>query len=166
MADFPKDLAPVAGRPGWRKGDVGDWLEIERRVLLLQEKVLEPTQVVCGALDRDDGHAIYVIEGISPVELAREFATGSHDAWPGSDTAIVCDELTRIFRVAPFRTYFVDAAGYKARFKSQITVEQAAEIERIVSVGLEGYSSDWTIEDGPNIAKVILAENQIRLWWD
>ncbi len=44
-------------------------------------------------------------------------------------------------------------------------MKQAQEIERILTVGLEGYQSEWTDEE-PTTAAIIHAENQIRLWWD
>ena len=122
-------------------------------------------QLICGSTDKDDGHAIYAIEGITPVEAARAFGTGSHNAWPVPETERVCDELSRVFEIVPFRPYFVDAAGYKCRFARQIKPEEAAAAEQILTAGVEGYLSRWSGE-GSLLADAVIAENELRLWWD
>ena len=109
LQKLPLDLQPVSGRSGWYKTPVGEWDELEARVLKLQDAhKLGNWQLICGML-RDDntGHSIYLIDGICPIELAREFATGSHNAgWPEAEEEEieeVCRELACVFKIAPFR---------------------------------------------------------------
>jgi hypothetical protein len=164
MHNLPWNFGPAGDRPGWFKMLVSGWLDLESSALQLQEQLPLPIQVVCGCLGDDDGHAIYLIENASPVDLAREFETGSHNK--GDDMKKVCDELAQVFDVAPFRPYFVDAAGYKAKFLSPITRERASLIESILTVGLEGYDESDSSGNGSAIAESLIAENGFRLWWD
>jgi hypothetical protein len=161
----PREFQAVEGRPGWHKTSTDDWPKLEARVWELHEQFPAPIQVVCGFLPGDDGHAIYLIEDGSAIEVAREFETGSHNAFAGVETEQVCDELSCVLKVAPFRPYFADAAGYKAKFLDRLTARQAQAIERILTVGLEGYLSEWS-GDGPIMAETLVEENGLRLWWD
>ena len=77
----------------------------------------------------------------------------------------MCDELTRIFKVAPFRPYFADAAGYKAKFLDRLTAKQAQTIEGILTVGLESYISEWP-GNGSIMAETLIKEDGLRLLWD
>jgi hypothetical protein len=165
MFNLPLELDPVEDRPGWYRTAPSTYAELERQAIQLQVNLPDHLQLFCGMLGYDIGHAIYVIENISSIEIAREFQVGSHNAFGPSIQAKVCNELTRVFEIANFRPYFIDAAGYKARFLKQITENQAASIEEILTQGLEGYASEWS-GDGPLLANTVLEENQIRLWWD
>lgn len=160
---LPKGFEPVEGRPGWNKSAIDDWETLEKCALTLHEQFPVSVQVVCGLLGRDMGHSIYVIENVSPLELVREFETGSHNS--SDDPDDVYDELSRVFKVAPFRPYFVDSAGYKARFLKRLTIEQAREIDQILTVGMEGYMCEWT-GDEDCIPATLVKENLLRLWWD
>lgn len=141
-------------------------MELEARVLALQDaNDLNAWQLVCGYIGGENGHRIFAIEGTHPVDLAREFRTGSHNLWSNPQTERVCAQLAMIFELAPFRPYFVDDAGYKSRFIQPISRQQADAIEHILTVGLEGYVSEWT-GYGPIVADAVLAENGLRLWWD
>jgi hypothetical protein len=162
--DLRLDLHPVPERAGWYRTAAGRWEALQARVLEVQNRrPLGRWQLVCGLLgDDEDGHAIYAIDGISPVDVARGFATGSHNA---SETDRVCEQLARVFEVAPFRPYFADAAGYKCRFERPISREQGAAVEQILTVGLEGYHSEWS-GVGPLVADAVVAENGLRLWCD
>ncbi len=160
---LPKGFEPVAGRPGWHKTAIDDCQLLEAQALRLHEQFPVSVQVVCGLLGRDMGHSIYVIENASPLDLVREFETGSHNS--SDDPDEVYDELSRVFKVAPFRPYFVDSAGYKARFLKRLTTRQSHKIADILTVGLEGYICEWTgVED--SIAETLVKENGLRLWWD
>lgn len=153
------DLQAVPGRVNWYRTETGDWSVLESRVLELQdEHSLGAWQLFCGALDYD-GHSIYAIEGASPIELARAFQTGSHNAW---DTDQVADELTRVFGIAPFRPYFIDIAGYKCRFDPPLSRTQAELIEQVLTVGMETYCD----VDDLSMVSILLSENALRLWWD
>jgi hypothetical protein len=163
--EIPSEFEPIDGRPGWYKTASDDWQTLEARVLDLHGQLPTSVQVVCGLLDRDEGHAIYLIEDATPIDVAREFGTGTHNAFTGGEAEQVCDELSRVFKIAPFRPYFVDAAGYKAKFVGELTAKQAESIEGILTVGLEGYVSEWS-GDGPIMADTLLKENGLRLWWD
>src|SRR5438477_9899250 len=99
---LPSDFQPVDGRPGWHKTPTDDWQTVEARALKLHGQISAPVQVVCGFLEGDDGHAIYLVEDASAIDLAKEFETGSHNAFAGPETEQVCDELSRLFKVAPF----------------------------------------------------------------
>jgi hypothetical protein len=169
---LPLDLRPVPARPGWFRTAPGNWETQEALVLHLQDRhPLGGWQLVCGQLSDDShepaidvSHSIYAIDGLSPIDLARAFATGSHNLMaPVTDQ--VCDELARVFAVAPFRPSFVDAAGYKCRFDRPISRAQARQIEEILTEGLEGYLADYSGE-GPLLVDALLAENALRLWWD
>ena len=162
---IPIDFEPVDGRPGWYKTPTDDWQTLQARALKLHGQFSASVQLVCGLLEGDDGHAIYLVENASAIDLARDFETGSHNAFAGPETEQVCDELSRIFKVASFRPYFVDAAGYKAKFLDRLTTRQSQMIEGILTVGLEGYVSEWS-GDGPILAETLVKENGLRLWWD
>ena len=165
--DLPLDLLPVPGLDGWYRTAIGrNYSETAARVLALQGAPrLDEWQIVCGCKGDDAGHSIYVIHGFSPIELAREFRTGSHNAWPKAETDKVCEQLGSVFEIAPFQPYFIDAAGFKCRFIQPISSQQADAIERILTVGLEGYVSEWSGQ-GPIVADTVVAENGLRLWWD
>ena len=79
-------------------------------------------------------------------------------------------ELARLHKIAPFRPYSVDAAGYKARFTSPVPLNRCVQIEKkqILSEGLEGYASEWTgdEQEGEYLRAKIFKEQGIRLWWD
>jgi len=155
---FPLRLRPVPGRDGWYRTRIGDWEELEARVLALQDSTQFGTwQVICGLLDHENGHRIFVIDAVHPVELARQFGTGSHNAW---DTEQVCNELAKVYDIAPFRPYFIDPAGYKCRFVPAISRQQANAIEEFITVGMEPYG------DVESLAGTLVANIELRMWWD
>jgi len=103
---------------------------LEARVLELQDRhPLGGWQLVGGALSDDEGTAIYLIDGISAVDVARAFGTGSHQV---DQTQRVCDELARVYEVAPFRPYYADAAGYNLR---------AAAVDTVTALKEDGLTS-------------------------
>jgi len=165
---LPPEFQFIKGRTGWHRSPTGDWEQLEERALELQNQIPLPVQIFCGHRGDDAGPAIYLIEDVSPIELAKEFETGSHNALDKFETKRVCDELARIFKIAPFRPYFMDAAGYKAKFLEPLTLETAQSIVGILTVGLEGYASEWTGEESEmsEMVETLMRENQIRLWWD
>jgi hypothetical protein len=175
MINVPPNFAPMPDRPGWHRLAGGDYRELEAQALALQRKIPEPAHVICGMLNDYDTPSIYLIEGRSAVEIAKDFGTGSHQTFLPPETEQVCEVLARIFNTAAFRPYFADPAGYKAHFRSQITRRQAVEIEQILlaaCVGMEGYETGLDGEEveysdeGPILAPMIESENGIRLWWD
>jgi hypothetical protein len=138
---------------------------LETHVVQLQDTYdLGQWQLVCGLLDDDENHAIYAIDGISAVEVARQFGTGSHNNWPEAVDE-VCEELSRVFEIAPFRPYFADAAGYKCRFTPPISRTQAEMVGQLVTQGLEAYVSEGLGEDRLFV-ETLISENGLRLWWD
>src|SRR5262245_5438466 len=138
LPDLPLQLRPVPARNGWYRTSMADWEALEARVLALQDSArLGAWQLVCGLLDDENGHRIFVIDGVHPVELARQFATGSHNA--SCETEEVCQELAKVYEIAPFRPYFIDPAGYKCRFVPTISRQQADAIEEFITVGMEPY---------------------------
>jgi hypothetical protein len=161
----PIEFKPIGGRSGWHRTSTDDPQTLEARALELHGQFETPVQIVCGSLESDDGYVLYLIENASATELAREFATGSHNDFEGSQPKRVYDELSRVFKIAPFRPYFIDDAGYKAKFLDPLTQEQAHAIESVLTVGLEGYVSEWS-GDGPLMVDTLLKENGLRLWWD
>jgi hypothetical protein len=163
--NIPSDFKPVPGRQGWYRSSRGDWRKLEVRARELQTQFDLPVQVFCGLLESDDGHCLYLIEDASVADIARVFETGSHNAFPRPQTERVCDELSRVYEIAPFRPYFVDAAGYKATFLQPITQDQAKQVESVLTVGLEGYVSEWS-GNGPLMVDTLVKENGLRLWWD
>ncbi|MCZ7647195.1 MAG: hypothetical protein M5U26_18390 [Planctomycetota bacterium] len=166
LRELKLEFRPVPGLPGWHQTLIGDWQKLEARVLQLQDRnKLNGWQLVCGLREDDDGHAIYAIEGMHAVELARAFGTGTHNCWHAPETDQACAELNRIYKILPFRPYFVDAAGYKCRFERRISKKQAAQVEQILTVGLEGYYGEWSGE-GPVLANTVIVDNGLRLWWD
>jgi hypothetical protein len=112
LFNLTPELHPVNGRPGWYRTKSDNWRILEARAIELQPKLPKNVQLFCGLLGNQGGHAIYVIEDQSAIEIARQFDVGAHNAFHGPGAAKVCDQLQRIFEIAPFRPYFVDAAGY------------------------------------------------------
>jgi hypothetical protein len=164
--NLPIDFQPVLDRPGWHTTAAAHWEAQECRELQLHESFPLPLQIVCGYIDGDSAHCIYAIENTSAVELAREFETGSHNPpFFRSQVTQVVVQLSRVFELAPFRPYFIDPAGYKAKFINPITARLANAIEDILTVGLESYASEYS-GDGPLMADTLISENGLRLWWD
>lgn len=165
--ELPLELNPIAERDGWFRTELFDWTDAEALVLQIQDNYpLGDSQLICGLLEEMEGHAIFLIENISAIEIAREFETGSHNAWPEPETDQVCSDLRRVFEVAPFRPFFADAAGYKCRFNSPLTRAQAKAIEKIITVGLEAYDPGEDFENPDWLTEIVISENGLRLWWD
>jgi len=165
LPNLPLELLPVPGRDRWYQTPIGEGKQLQALVLQLQDSnQLAAWQIVCG-MHGYDGHRIFAISGVSAVKLAREFCTGSHQVYTTPESEKVCEQLAKVYEVAPFRPYFVDCAGYKCRFIQPISRPQSLAVEKILTVGLEGYVSEWS-GHGPILADAVLAENGLRLWWD
>ena len=164
---IPDNFSPLEDREGWYVSPTADYRALEQYVLELQNTIALPVQVLCGHMAEDRGHRLYLIEDIEPAELIEQFECGSHNLSSiGHDDSEQCyEEMEAVHQIAPYRPYFADGAGFKARFLESISQEKALQIEDILTVGLEGYQSDWSGE-GPVLAETLVKENQVRLWWD
>ena len=161
IENLPASFKPVRRREGWFCLPVRGFDASDEVVLKLHSQIPLPVQIFCGAMPKSTSQSIYAIQDISSSQLARIFETGSHSG-SAFETEKLCEQLENIYRIAPFRPYFIDSAGYKASFQKQITLKQAKLIASLVVIGVDGYSA----ETGTAIAKTLVAENEIRFWWD
>ena len=129
----------------------------------------EGYQVFCGLYDETQKcHQLFAVSGVDGCQLIRDFRVGSHNqGWADaeeSEIRAVYKQMTGIYQVRPFRPYFVDAAGYHCTFEGQITLREAAAVERLLEVGLEWYAQhEWQIEDDDSpqaLAPVIVKERK------
>lgn len=164
---IPKEFSPIEERDGWYVSPTADYLALEQYVFQLQNTIALPVQVICGRMADDPGHRLYLIEDIEPAEVIEQFETGMHGLYSyGQDDSEQCyEEMEAVYKIAAYRPYFADAAGFKARFLETLSAAQALRIEDVLTVGLEGYQSEWSGQ-GPVVADTLMKENQIRLWWD
>ena len=55
--------------------------------------------------------------------------------------------------------------GTKRSSSTALPPTKPQMIEGTVTVGLEGYVSEWS-GDGPIMVETLVKENGLRLWWD
>jgi hypothetical protein len=161
--NVPPQFEPMRERPGWYRSPPRDAEALMTTAIALQELFPPPVQLVVGGLDEEHAHRIYLAENASAADIARAFRTGTHDGYELTEQ--VCDELMRVFAVAPFRPFYADPAGYKATFTHPLSRDEALAIEEIMTVGLDYYISEAGIDTF--VADLLMRdENFLFLWWD
>jgi hypothetical protein len=113
-----------------------------------------------GHLAGDDGHRVFLLPGVSSLDVIELFGVGEHNG--GAEPAVVRETLAAIRAEAPFSVYFADGAGYKAVFADAVASSMAADFEqRIFAIDPDAMS---LADDG--IAEEIEREGILQLWWD
>lgn len=129
-----------------------------------------------GLLDEDQEYKIYSVPSDTAIErIVQAFKVGSHGAMSyGFDAdsviSLVTENVKKIQKIIPCYVIFVDAAGLKLKFESQITEKEILQIEAIflkqncMKAGLERYAIEY--EEGKMLLAPLREENLIHLWWD
>jgi hypothetical protein len=114
-----------------------------------------------GTLLVADGKIAY-FEPRNSIDVAIWLKVGSHN--DGADPEEVASLLQRTDKEFPLAAYFADDAGYKARFVSPISLEEA----RIIADRFSSISEGENIAEGFGLplAEFIYASQSLQLWWD
>jgi hypothetical protein len=104
---------------------------------------------------------IAYFEPSNALDLVEWLKVGTHG---GADAKEVRGMLEMVSRISPLATYFADEAGYRARFASPVSADDARVIAGHIDEMSEGGSLseqfDLTLPD------YIFASQEIQLWWD
>lgn len=136
---------------------------------LTQQAAAENYQLFCGiADDRQKAHQLFAVKDADACQLAKELRVGSHnrantDA-ENETVEIVFEALTSIAKVRKFRPYYIDAAGYHARFTGVISRDEAKRVTKLLEPTYR-VGNEWTESEENDVLKMV-EENELHLWWD
>lgn len=167
------------GRAGWyvmpqkpvdRKQLLTHWNQLQDLAKANSDSaVTEGYTLFCGLFDdRQKGRTIFAVKNADACELAKEFRVGSHNranaAVEEKTIELVFQTLSAITQVRKFRPYFIDAAGFYARFDGAIFEREARKvIELLEPTYRNGNESFDSLESD---IKKMVEENELHLWWD
>lgn len=155
------EFSPERRRKGWFVSDSCSEL-LEERARAINVMDLAPGHIaVCGFLNGDKRHRLYLIPTSDPLHVPKEFCVG-FDEHSGLDHHAECmRQLRKLQARFAFTPFFADAKGLKFVFDADLNTEIVRFVEKTMTVGITNMlAADCTISAS------IFDRGYVHLWWD